>query len=166
MIFRDNTSMKIIVLTLVLLSWSSWGMSSENVKLFTTDFCTAYPEGTRAKPDLWKHCCVEHDLYFWAGGSLDERKAADLNLKSCVEKTGEVEQARLIYLAVSVGGSSPIRFRTRQWGNAWPSRARYLSLTENETALILQVLETQDTHVSSELKQSFKEQLYSRLDSK
>lgn len=158
--------MKIFLIALSLLSLSCWGNNSVSVKPFTTDFCTSYPEGTRSRPDVWKHCCIEHDLYFWAGGSLEERKAADLNLKSCVEKTGEIEQARLIYLAVTIGGSSPIRFKTRQWGNAWSDRPRYLSLTEEETTEILQTLETSDTHISSELKQSFKEQLYSRLDSK
>lgn len=158
--------MKIFVIFLGLLSFSLEVSGAVALKLFSTDFCTAYPEGTRSRPDLWKHCCIEHDLYFWAGGSLEERKKADLNLKSCVEKTGETEQARLIYLAVSIGGNSPIRFRTREWGNAWSNRPRYLTLTEQETAQILTTLDLQDTHVTSELKQSFKEQLYSRLDSK
>jgi hypothetical protein len=135
-------------------------------KLFTTDFCTAYPEGTLSRPYLWRHCCIEHDLFFWAGGSLDDRKKTDLELKACVEKTGESLQAKLIYIAVTVGGKSPLRFKSRQWGNAWTGRTRYESLSESETYALLETLEREDLHVSTELKQSFRERLLSRLDSK
>ena len=83
-----------------------------------------------------------------------------------MEKTGAKTQAALIYAAVSIGGSSPIRFKTKQWGNSWIDRKRYLSLSETETAAIIQYLETHNVELSVERKQSFKEQLHSRLDSK
>ena len=95
--------MKIYLLLVSLISFSVMAKEDGNLKPFLTDYCTAYSEGTREHPDLWKHCCIEHDLYFWAGGSRDERKQTDLRLKHCVEATGEVEIARLIYLAVSIG---------------------------------------------------------------
>lgn len=145
---------------------SSVSRASGHLKPFLTDLCTSYPEGTRDEPNLWAHCCMEHDLYFWAGGSLEDRKEADLRLRSCVEATGERTQAALMYLAVSLGARSPIRFSTKQWGNAWEDRERYLSLTEQETALILQHIESHNQDLPLKLQQSFKEQLNSRLDSK
>lgn len=153
-----------IFLAMIVCSFISHAQD-QSLKPFLTDYCTAYSEGTREKPDLWKHCCVEHDLYFWAGGSHDDRKETDLRLKSCVEATGEVAIARLIYLAVTIGGNSPIRFKTKEWGHSWEKRERYLSLTESETALILQAIETTSSQdLTPELRQSFKEQLNSRLD--
>ena len=137
---------------------------SELLKPFLTDYCTSYPEGTRAQPELWKHCCEEHDLYFWGGGSLADRKAADLRLRSCVEATGAVTQARLMYTAVSIGGASPIRFKTKQWGHAFENRARYLSLSEAETTELSRHLELYNSDLDLALRQSFSDQLNSRLE--
>ena len=69
-----------IILLLTIFSLNSWAMSDPDLKPFATDYCTLYVEGTHQQPNLWRHCCVEHDLYFWAGGSLDDKKATDLNL--------------------------------------------------------------------------------------
>ena len=158
--------MKKMIMLLVLISLNGWAKSDWSLRPFETDYCTAYAEGTRAQPNLWKHCCEEHDLYFWAGGSLDDRKTSDLRLKTCVEKTGARTQAVLIYTAVSIGGSSPIRFKKKQWGHAWEGRQRYVSLTEDETSKIIHHLDTHNQEMSADLKQSLKEQLNSRLDSK
>lgn len=155
--------MRLFIILAMIICSSVYAFAGQTLKPFLTDYCTAYTEGTREQPELWKHCCIEHDLFFWAGGSLEDRKAADLNLKTCVEKTGAVSQARLIYLAVSLGGNSPIRFKTKEWGHAWEKRERYLRLTEAETATVLQNIEVSN-QLNSELKQSFKEQLNSRLD--
>jgi hypothetical protein len=158
--------MNILILLASLISYAAIAQDNGNLKPFLTDYCTGYAEGTRAQPDLWKHCCVEHDLYFWAGGSRDDRKATDLRLKHCVEATGAVEVARLIYAAVTVGGASPIRFKTKEWGHAFANRERYLALTTQETSLVIEHLEHQDTELTTELKNSFYEQLNSRLDFK
>ena len=158
--------MKILTLFACLISYAAIAQNDGTLKPFLTDYCTAYAEGTREKPELWKHCCIEHDLYFWAGGSRDDRKESDLRLKHCVEATGEVEIARLIYAAVSIGGASPIRFKTKEWGHAFENRERYLALTSDETTLIIDQLEQQPSELSLELKTSFYEQLNSRLELK
>lgn len=158
--------MKILILLTALTAHAALAQNNEIIRPFATDYCTAYAEGTREKPDLWKHCCVEHDLYFWAGGSRDDRKATDLRLKHCVESTGQVRIARLIYAAVSLGGSSPIRFKTKEWGNAFEKRERYLSLTTEETSLLVEQLEHQNSELTTELKNSFYEQINSRLELK
>lgn len=136
-----------------------------DVKPFATDYCTSYPEGTRQQPDLWKHCCVEHDLYFWAGGSLEERKETDLKLKECVEATGAHVQAQLIYTAVAMGTHSPIRFKTKQWGHSFEGRERYLKLSSQETSELIDFIESHShPDLSPELLLNFKDTLNSRLD--
>ncbi len=164
--FGDNTLMKKILLLLTIFSLNSWAMSDPDLKPFATDYCTLYVEGTHEQPNLWRHCCVEHDLYFWAGGSLDDKKATDLRLKECVKKTGANIQAVLIYTAVVIGGHSPVHIKAKQWGNTWENRPRYLSLTETETSEAIKYLDTHHSDLPSQLKQDFKEQLNSRLDSK
>jgi hypothetical protein len=156
-----------ILFFLLATTLSSFSNASETLKPFLTDYCTAYPEGTLKNPDQWKHCCVEHDLFFWAGGSVEDRKMTDLRLKKCVEDSGAPIQARLIYAAVSIGGQSPIRFKTKEWGHAWEGRVRYQSLSEKETGAAInyiELLESQD--LPAALKQSFKETLNTRLDIK
>lgn len=154
-----------ILFFLLATTLSSVSNASDTLKPFLTDYCTAYPEGTRERPDQWKHCCVEHDLFFWAGGSMEDRKRTDLRLKECVERAGAPVQARLIYAAVSIGGKSPVRFKTKEWGHAWPGRIRYQSLSEEETAAAINYIELlQSEDLPSELKQTFKETLNLRLD--
>lgn len=164
--FEDNTLMKKFLLLLSLFTLNSWALTESALKPFVTDYCTLYVEGTRAQPNLWRHCCLEHDLYFWSGGSLEDKKVADLGLKSCVAKTGATVQSELIYAAVVIGGRSPVHIKDKAWGNTWGDRPRYLSLTESETAQAIYYLETNNSELSNELKQSYIEQLNSRLDSK
>jgi hypothetical protein len=159
--------MKKLILLLSLFTLNTWAQTEANLKPFVTDYCTLYVEGTRAQPNLWRHCCLEHDLYFWSGGSLEDKKRSDLGLKECVAKTGATTQAVLIYAAVVIGGHSPVHIKAKEWGNAWGGgRTRYLSLTESETAQAIDHIETNYPDLSPELKQSYTEQLNSRLDFK
>lgn len=156
--------MNIFILLISLVFTPLRAFETESLKPFLTDYCTSYPEGTRAKPELWKHCCEEHDLFFWGGGSLDDRKTVDLRLKSCVEATGAETQARLMYTAVTIGGASPIRFKTKQWGHAFVNRARYQSLSEDETRQLFEHLDRHNTDLDPVLRRSFSDQLNSRLE--
>ncbi len=156
--------MNIRILLLFLISLPAFGKTPVDLKPFLTDYCTSYPEGTRQKPELWKHCCVEHDLYFWAGGSKSDRKETDVRLRECVAATGAHRQAKLIYAAVSIGANSPIRFKTKQWGHAFENRTRYLALTAEESNLVVESLARQNPDIPRELFNSFKAQLFSRLD--
>lgn len=99
---------------------------------FLTDYCTGYPEGPRDRPTLWQHCCLEHDLYFWAGGTLDDRKASDLLLRECIEETGEDFQAKLIYWAVTAGSYSPVKFAKKKWNYGWADRTELRRLSRSD----------------------------------
>ena len=152
---------KLILVFLALLLNNAWALEP---KPFTTDYCTAYPEGTREKPDLWKHCCLLHDLFFWAGGSLTERNDADLTLKYCVAETGELKQAELIYWAVRMGGQSPVHIPSKKWGNGWPLRPPYSSLNKEEVQAIENELLKDYPFITPTLKAQFLMSLWSRME--
>ena len=96
----------------------------------------------------WESCCSEHDRHYHAGGgsgsnaleSFAARKAADLELKSCVLNIGEARApelsadfgvspaevgmlyatiADLMYRAVRLGGL-PCTGLPWRWGYGWP----------------------------------------------
>jgi hypothetical protein len=133
------------------------------LRSFSTDYCTNYPEGTRARPELWKHCCLIHDLNFWAGGSSRDRKTADLQLRTCIEDTGAVSTAWLMYLGVRAGSFSPIKYSDKRWGNGWPGRKMNLPLTLEEVERIDLEL-GQDSSIPFPIKNDFLRSLYLRLD--
>jgi hypothetical protein len=153
--------MKFILLVLMFIS-----AEARAVVPFETDYCTNYPEGTRSQPELWKHCCLIHDLFFWSGGSKSDRDEADLDLKSCITDAGAPEQAIIMYLAVRAGSYSPVKYPKGKWGNGWPDREQYLSLSEQETKLIESEINSGYSAISQEIKDYLTHHLNSRLDSK
>ncbi len=92
---------------------------------FMSNGCTMFPEGTFSNSKQWEHCCTEHDLFFWAGGTKDERDLADLGLRDCVIETGARRIGRLMYAGVRAGYRSPIRLGKEGWGNAWQGSRVY-----------------------------------------
>ncbi len=97
----------------------------------------------------WESCCEIHDVAYHEGGlssesatdSFDQRKAADLELLSCVANTAEQRSdelndlyslsesqiallykgiAELMYRAVRLGGI-PCTTQPWRWGYGWPS---------------------------------------------
>jgi hypothetical protein len=123
-------AMKVLILAgLMTLSISSYA----DVRSFSTDGCTDFPNGTSAHPTLWKSCCKHHDLSYWAGGNTASFLATDLKLKACVAATGQRRIAELMYLGVRLGHLSPHGIRGMQWGNAWSETERRTTmLTHND----------------------------------
>ncbi len=108
---------------------------ASDIKPFTSDGCSAFPDGTLAQNTLWLTCCTAHDYAYWQGGSYDERLQADHELESCVKKVGEPYIAKLMLAGVRVGGSPffPTSFR---WGYGWPYPRLYKPLTDAEKSQI------------------------------
>ena len=98
---------------------------------FSTDGCSAFPEGTLEQQSLWFDCCISHDLTYWKGGNFAQRQQADLELGQCVAKLGEPDIAQLMYQGVRIGGTPhiPTPFR---WGYGWPFARGYKPLSEEE----------------------------------
>ena len=71
---------------------------------FSSDGCSMFVDGTFENPELWKECCLKHNIAYWKGGTREEREAADLAFRNCVKKkTGNVKFAEIMYQAVRTG---------------------------------------------------------------
>ena len=110
---------KLVLFVSLILNFGLIDAAEERLEPFLTDYCTGYPEGTLERPGIWKHCCLEHDLYFWAGGDHNDRRTSDVILRECVAETGEEFQAKLIYWAVTAGSYSPVKFSNKKWNYGW-----------------------------------------------
>jgi len=112
---------------------------SSEIKPFTSDGCSAFPNGTLEQNQLWLHCCSAHDFAYWKGGSYEQREAADQKLKSCVADVGEERIASLMLAGVRVGGTPflPTPFR---WGYGWSYPKFYGELSQQERAKVKQAL--------------------------
>jgi hypothetical protein len=154
---------RILILVTLLFSHLAAASSGTQLSSFETDYCTNYPEGTLSEPDLWKHCCLIHDMYFWAGGEKVDRNNADLELRSCIEATGAINQARIMYYAVRAGSYSPVKYPDRKWNNGWKDRADFQVLSFEDIVLISEELNCGYEFISPEIKIHFILQLQSRL---
>ncbi|WP_408097820.1 hypothetical protein ACJVC5_02590 [Peredibacter sp. HCB2-198] len=146
---------------LLMISSFAW---ADNVRPFKTDFCTNFPEGTKEEPALWKHCCLTHDMFFWAGGSKRDRDVADLDLKSCIAKTGATQIAELMYLGVRAGSLSPIKYPDKKWNNGWRDRPDFQGLTSGDITQIETEIYNGYDYISQNIKNYFIHQLRSRLE--
>ena len=76
---RQYINMK-YMLTLLLLGFSNFALAGD-LKPFTTDGCSSFPDGTLNHKTLWLKCCTAHDKAYWKGGTYQERIIADQALK-------------------------------------------------------------------------------------
>ena len=109
------------------------------LKPFETDGCTMFLDGTKEKPDLWKHCCTYHDLRYWYGGTLKDQDQSDLKLKHCVEKVAGTKWANLIYTGVRAGHYSPIKNKYA-WAWGWNPKRDKEPLTPTDLLYVKQEL--------------------------
>lgn len=117
---------------------------ANNLKPFATDGCSMWIDGTIEQPNLWRHCCVAHDLDYWQGGSEAQRKKSDENIQACVQAALWPGMATYMYTNVRWGGS-PYWMSTYRWGYGWDYLdglwpRGYKTLTTDEQAQINQQL--------------------------
>jgi hypothetical protein len=105
-----------------------------------------------------------HDLYFWVGGARQDRKNSDLELKTCIEKSGAIKQSRIMYLAVRAGSYSPIKYPKLKWNNGWDDERPIRALSAQDLELIEEELSSGYDFISEDLKQSFLHSLRSRAE--
>ena len=125
-----------------------------DLKPFTTDGCSSFPDGTIEHHSIWAHCCIQHDIAYWQGGTYDDRLKVDQALEQCVAKVGEPEVAKLMLAGVRVGGS-PYFPTSYRWGYGWPYPRGYKALTDDEKLEVvrrLNSLEILIKSISHELK--------------
>lgn len=81
-------------------------------------------------PKQWANCCFNHDIHYWIGGTEEQRKASDLELKECVKMTGESLGSFLMYTGVRIGGRPG---NTRwAWGYGWTLDREYFELKNDD----------------------------------
>lgn len=128
--------MKNIILSLLIILTGCFSLAqSEGLQKFETDYCTLFVNGTPKHPNLWKHCCFEHDLRYWFGGTLVDRNTADSYLKQCVYNVAGSFWANLIYDGVKIGHKSPVKNR-HHWGWGWTPLRENTPLNNSEKVII------------------------------
>jgi hypothetical protein len=113
---------------------------ADELQPFTSDGCSAFPDGTLLQNELWLKCCTVHDYEYWKGGTYEERLESDKALKECVTKVGEPEIAILMLAGVRVGGT-PFLPTTFRWGYGWSYPRFYGALTEAELVQVRKLAE-------------------------
>lgn len=121
-------------LTLAVASLLSACNSEPQLRPFTSDGCSLFPDRDLITGDDWCSCCFEHDIAYWKGGTEAEREAADRALQACVtDKTGDATLGALMYEGVQAGGS-PYFYNWYRWGYGWDYGRNYQALTPDESA--------------------------------
>ncbi len=126
--------------TLVLLSVQS--VAGSDLRPFSSDGCTLFPDGTIKDRQKWCECCFQHDIAYWKGGTEDERKKADEALRDCVfSRTKDRTLAETMYRGVRAGGH-PAFPNWYRWGYGWPySRGWYKPLSDTEQQQVREKLD-------------------------
>lgn len=99
--------MKFLILVLTLsFSFTTFAQSTEIIELkpFSSDYCSKWPDGKDEEPTQWADCCFTHDMHYWIGGTENEKKASDLGLKECVKLSGASLNSFIMYIGVRIGG--------------------------------------------------------------
>ena len=128
------------LLIVMLFSWSAACPAAE-LRPFSSDGCSLFPDGSIKDPGQWCSCCFLHDIAYWQGGSSEDRLRADLALRDCVaRRTGDTALAVVMYDGVRTGGhpAFPTWYR---WGYGWKYGRGYRSLTAAEQAAVTEKLE-------------------------
>ncbi len=87
---------------------------------FVFDGCTLFPERLLGL-DLTR-ACLEHDIAYWAGGTTEERRAADIVFKAAVAEAGRAGTilAPLAYTGVHLFGDTWLtKIFDANWGFGW-----------------------------------------------
>lgn len=107
-----------ISIALIGLSILAVPVFADTLKPFATDGCSLWIDGPPGNPNLWRHCCVAHDLAYWIGGTEEQRKQADEAMKLCIRHAQQPMIASHTYNSVRMGGG-PYWPSTYRWGYGW-----------------------------------------------
>lgn len=109
---------KVRFFSLVCLLMVAAPLAASNLKPFATDGCSMWIEGPPGNPNLWRHCCVAHDLAYWLGGTKEQRQQADETMRQCIEEAQQPMMAGHTFRSVRMGGG-PYWPSSYRWGFGW-----------------------------------------------
>lgn len=128
-------------------AYSNAKYSNNHLYSFTSDGCSKSPDGTLFTPDKWLSCCVVHDVWYWIGGTSQEREYADDELYQCIREIHNDDTATIYYWTVRMFGG-PYFDSSFRWGYGWDKMRPYRNLSPAEinirNDLRNQVLSTTD----------------------
>lgn len=127
--------------------------SGRKLRPFFSDGCSSSPDGVPKNTSAWVDCCVEHDVAYWIGGTEEDRKNADLALKSCIAGKGYPVIAKIYYYGVRMGGT-PDSYATYRWGYGWTERRDYRALSKAEKKTVERMYGKSFQEVLEELKKT------------
>lgn len=104
---------------------------------FSSDGCSGFPD--HLGDTSWLHCCIQHDIAYWHGGTKQERSEADLEMRHCVSENAGEALGFLMNLGVLVGGH-PNLPTYWNWGFGWVMDRGYKSLTESEVEKVTELI--------------------------
>ncbi|MEO0365857.1 MAG: hypothetical protein AAF265_10225 [Pseudomonadota bacterium] len=136
-----NATHTYLILLLLLILLASGCSSEPQLETFASDGCSLFPDRAEALDKEWCHCCLEHDVAYWQGGTREQRQAADQKLRDCVaEATGSDALARVMYEGVRTGGGPqfPTWYR---WGYGWSPNQGYTPLTATQQTEVRSILD-------------------------
>ncbi|MCK5021722.1 MAG: hypothetical protein KAR54_00530 [Candidatus Pacebacteria bacterium] len=90
-------------------------------KRFTTDGCSLWPNGFLGVD--FTNICINHDMQYWAGGSAEERKNSDIELKNEVNKI-LYPMGSIMYLGIRPFGH-PLIPAPWRWGYGYEYYYKY-----------------------------------------
>ncbi len=94
----------------------SFSLYSFSFRPFESDGCTfIIDKPIFSKNKSFKPCCYYHDISYWIGGSKQQRKSSDKELRKCVKKASNGFYGSMFYFGVRTGHLSPIKSKYR-WG--------------------------------------------------
>ena len=106
--------------------------AANQIKDFSTDGCSLFPDRSIISGKDWCECCFNHDIAYWQGGSKEARLEADEKFRSCIlKKTGNKKLADFMFRGVRIGGS-PYFFTWYRWGYGWSYERKYKELSVSE----------------------------------
>jgi hypothetical protein len=77
-------------------------------------------DGCSAAPDLdFRSCCEAHDRVYYQGGTREQRRQADRELRQCIRTKGHRILDDIYYLGVRIGGV-PWLPTSWRWGFGYP----------------------------------------------
>ena len=107
---------------------------------FSSDGFSLFLDGNFEDPELWKECCILHDIAYWRGGSKKRREEADEAFKHCLKKkTGNPQLAAWMFQAVRSGGE-PFFPTWYRWGYGLPLVRGYHELSPVEEEVVAEKL--------------------------
>lgn len=124
---------------------------NNRLRPFTSDGCSRFFDGVPGYDSrLWVTCCIQHDVAYWQGGTEDERRSADNQLRRCVADKAGATVGELMYLGVRLGGSNALP-TSWHWGYGWTTPRPYAPLTEGEKSQVALMSEAIPTDLSQQI---------------